>query len=334
MITHLQNSVLTLLFLLSIGSINAQTTFIVDGLSYTVTEDTNVSVSKDATNLPTGPLTIPATVTNSGIEYTVNAIKDSGFDDCTGLTSVSVPETVTSIGEYAFYGCTNLMSISIPETVTSIAEHAFNYCTNLTSIDIPKSLTSIEYNVFSYCTSLTSIDIPNSVKFIAQTAFYGCSDVTSINIPESVTSIGDAAFNFSTSLETVTVAWTSSIPSINISVFGGSGGYDTINLIVPVGTVDTYNAAPVWSEFNITGTLYTNKNDLNTSFSVYPNPASSFIAVTGLKQETAYEVINVLGAKVLEGTLSMTTKIEIETLTKGIYFLKLDSGTLLKFLKK
>ena len=334
MITHLQNSVLTLLFLLSIGSINAQTTFIVDGLSYTVTEDTNVSVSKDATNLPTGPLTIPATVTNSGIEYTVNAIKDSGFDDCTGLTSVSVPETVTSIGEYAFYGCTNLMSISIPETVTSIAEHAFNYCTNLTSIDIPKSLTSIEYNVFSYCTSLTSIDIPNSVKFIAQTAFYGCSDVTSINIPESVTSIGDAAFGFSTSLETVTVAWTSSIPPINISVFGGSGGYDTINLIVPVGTVDTYNAAPVWSEFNITGTLYTNKNDLNTSFSVYPNPASSFIAVTGLKQETAYEVINVLGAKVLEGTLSMTTKIEIETLTKGIYFLKLDSGTLLKFLKK
>ena len=130
------------------------------------------------------------------------------------------------------------------------------------------------------------------------------------------------------------MAWTSSIPPINISVFGGSGGYDTINLIVPVGTVDTYNAAPVWSEFNITGTLYTNKNDLNTSFSVYPNPASSFIAVTGLKQETAYEVINVLGAKVLEGTLSMTTKIEIETLTKGIYFLKLDSGTLLKFLKK
>ena len=104
MITHLQNSVLTLLFLLSIGSINAQTTFIVDGLSYTVTEDTNVSVSKDATNLPTGPLTIPATVTNSGIEYTVNAIKDIGFDSCTGLTSVSVPETVTSIGEYAFYG--------------------------------------------------------------------------------------------------------------------------------------------------------------------------------------------------------------------------------------
>jgi len=135
-------------------------------------------------------------------------------------------------------------------------------------------------------------------------------------------------------LETVTVAWTSSIPSINVSVFGASGGYDTINLIVPVGTVDTYNAAPVWSGFNITGTLYTNKNDLNTSFSVYPNPASSFIAVTGLKQETAYEVINVLGAKVLEGALSMTTKIEIETLTKGIYFLKLDSGTLLKFLKK
>ncbi|MDC1259889.1 leucine-rich repeat protein [Flavobacteriaceae bacterium] len=335
MITHLQNSVLTLLFLLSIGSINAQTPFIVDGLSYTVTEDTNVSVGKDENNLPTGSLTIPATVTNSGIEYTVNAIKDSGFDTCTGLTSVSVPETVTSIGNEAFYDCTNLMSISIPETVMSIGEGAFSYCTGLTSIDIPKYLTSIEYDVFNNCTSLTSIDIPNSVTLIAQTAFYGCSDVTSINIPESVTSIGDGAFGYSKELLTVTVAWTSAIPPISLSVFSGANvGVENIKLIIPNDTFEIYEAAAIWTELSIIETLSTNKNDINTSFSVYPNPASSFLAVTGLKQETAYEVINVLGAKVLEGTLSMTTKIEIETLTKGMYFLKLDSGTLLKFLKK
>ena len=381
MITHLQNSVLTLLFLLSIGSINAQTTFIVDGLGYTVTEDTNVSVSKDATNLPTGSLTIPATVTNSGIEYTVNAIKDSGFDictdltsvsipnsvtsigkeafyDCTDLTSVSIPNSVTSIGEgafsyctgltsidipnsvtsigkEAFYDCTNLMSISIPETVMSIGEGAFSYCTGLTSIDIPNSVTSIGKEAFYNCTSLTSIDIPNSVTLIAQTAFYGCSDVTSINIPESVTSIGDGAFGYSKELLTVTVAWTSAIPPIVLSVFSGANvGVENIKLIIPNDTFAIYEAAAIWKELNIIETLSTNKNDINTSFSVYPNPASSFLAVTGLKQETAYEVINVLGAKVLEGTLSMTTKIEIETLTKGIYFLKLDSGTLLKFLKK
>ena len=358
MITHLQNSVLTLLFLLSIGSINAQTTFIVDGLGYTVTEDTNVSVSKDATNLPTGSLTIPATVTNSGIEYTVNAIKDSGFDICTDLTSVSIPNSVTSIGEgafsyctgltsidipnsvtsigkEAFYDCTNLMSISIPETVMSIGEGAFSYCTGLTSIDIPNSVTSIGKEAFYNCTSLTSIDIPNSVTLIAQTAFYGCSDVTSINIPESVTSIGDGAFGYSKELLTVTVAWTSAIPPIVLSVFSGANvGVENIKLIIPNDTFAIYEAAAIWKELNIIETLSTNKNDINTSFSVYPNPASSFLAVTGLKQETAYEVINVLGAKVLEGTLSMTTKIEIETLTKGIYFLKLDSGTLLKFLKK
>lgn len=312
MITHLQNSVLTLLFLLSIGSINAQTTFIVDGLSYTVTEDTNVSVSKDATNLPTGSLTTPATVTNSGIEYTVKAIKDSGFDICTDLTSVSIPNSVTSIGGQAFYDCTNLTSISIPETVISIGEEAFSYCTGLKSIDIPKNLTSIEYNVFSNCTSLTSIDIPNSV-----------------------TSIGDGAFGYCKELLTVTVAWTSAIPPITLSVFSGTNvGLENIKLIIPDDTSEIYEAATIWTEFDITETLSTNKNDINTSFSVYPNPASSFIAVTGLKQETAYEVINVLGTKVLEGTLSMTTKIEIEMLTKGIYFLKLDSGTLLKFLKK
>ena len=182
---------------------------------------------------------------------------------------------------------------------------------------------------------LKSIDIPNSVKLIAQTAFYGCSDVTSINIPESVTSIGDGAFGYSKELLTVTVAWTSAIPPIVLSVFSGANvGVENIKLIIPNDTFAIYEAAAIWKELNIIETLSTNKNDINTSFSVYPNPASSFLAVTGLKQETAYEVINVLGAKVLEGTLSMTTKIEIETLTKGIYFLKLDSGTLLKFLKK
>ena len=59
--------------------------------------------------------------------------------------------SVTSIGEYAFQNCTNLTSITIPEGVTSIGSSAFYYCTGLTSVTIPEGVTSIGGRAFSGC---------------------------------------------------------------------------------------------------------------------------------------------------------------------------------------
>ncbi|MBO4412440.1 MAG: leucine-rich repeat domain-containing protein, partial [Clostridia bacterium] len=64
------------------------------------------------------------------------SIGDSAFDNCTGLTSVTIGSSVTSIGDSAFDNCTGLTSIEIPNSVTSIGEYAFYYCTGLTSVTI------------------------------------------------------------------------------------------------------------------------------------------------------------------------------------------------------
>ena len=102
----------------------------------------------------------------------VKKIYNSAFNNCRGLTSVTIPKSVTSIGEEAFYNCRGLTSVTIPNSVTSIGDYAF-----------------------AYCEGLTSVTIGNSVTSIGDQAFYGCSGLTKIEIPSSVTSIGEDAFS-------------------------------------------------------------------------------------------------------------------------------------------
>ncbi len=171
----------------------------------------------------------------------VIAIMDSAFEDCSGLTSITIPNSVTSIMNYAFYGCSGLTSITIPNSVTSIGEAAFYDCTGLTSIYytgdiagwcgiigldnlmridrtlyidgkeltgdlvIPNGVTSIGDYAFLGCSGLTSVTIPNSVTSIGDYAFYHCTGLTSVTIPNSVTSIGDYAFYRCTGLTSITI---------------------------------------------------------------------------------------------------------------------------------
>lgn len=102
------------------------------------------------------------------------------FNNCTGLTSVTIGNTVKVIDYSAFYNCSALTDVIIPNSVTRIASYAFEDCSGLTSITIPNSVIRIGERAFNRCTSLKSVSIPNSVLYLGPGSFASCYALTDV----------------------------------------------------------------------------------------------------------------------------------------------------------
>lgn len=115
-------------------------------------------------------LTIPATVNNNGVTYTVTEIGEKAFGSmmwggCMKLGKVVLPSTIVRINDEAFFGCQHLISINLPEGLVEVGEKAF------------------------YASALTKLYIPNSVRRIGDKAFdlWTPKDVELENIPLFIT---------------------------------------------------------------------------------------------------------------------------------------------------
>ena len=226
---HLHNSLralcLSLAVLLSLPMLAVEVE--IGGINY----DLN-AVAKQATVIAwygveySGEVVIPESVEHEGTAYSVTSIGESAFEDCSGLTSVTIGNSVTSIREYAFSYCSGLTSVSIGNSVTSIGSQAFYCCSGLTSVSIPNAVTSIGKEAFSGCSGLTSVTIPNSVKSVEDFVFNGCSRLATVIIPNSVTSIGLGAFYSCSALTSVTIP--NSVTSIESNAFDYCPGLTSI----------------------------------------------------------------------------------------------------------
>ncbi len=183
---------------------------------------------------------VDKTLSTYTIEDGTKWIGDHAFQNCSRLTSVTIPNSVTTIGEYAFSNCTGLTSITIPNSVTAIEDGAFYGCSSLTSVTISNSIKTIRTSVFGACSGLTSVTIPNSVITIGNRAFSGCSGLTSVTIPNSVTTIGEEAFRACTSLNSIKIP--NSVTSINYTAFSSC---TSLPIIDGIRYADTYLIAAV-----------------------------------------------------------------------------------------
>ncbi len=174
-------------------------------------------------------LAYPSATGECSISEGIIGIGNCAFQNCTGLTGLTIPSSVTSIGVYAFQNCTGLTSLTIPASVTDIEAPAFGGCVNLTNFSVaadnpnysadgsilynkdkttllacssasgaftvPNGVTSIGRDAFEDCTGLVSVVLPTTLTTIQWAAFQGCDNLSEVTIPVSVIKIGDFAFN-------------------------------------------------------------------------------------------------------------------------------------------
>ena len=208
---------LLLLFLLcTVGVTNLVAQSFDDGyLRYTVNSDgTTVAVKIKPNATYSGSLSIPSTVTYNDNTYTVTAIANYAFYNCSGFTgTLTLPNTLVTIGNYAFGSCTHFVgSLTIPNSVTTIGNSAFSYCSSFTgSLTIGSSVSSIGNEAFKNCTSLTSIMVyPESVPTMGTDVFLNVPTdipvtVPSVSLADYQSASGWSDFTNMHCMETLTV---------------------------------------------------------------------------------------------------------------------------------
>ena len=125
------------------------------------------------------------------VNLTVATIISSyAFEECSELTSVTIPDSVTDIGRSAFEGCSGLISVIIGKGVTNIGAEAFYNCSEIEKVvwnaeNCDFEYVSIEGNgVFGDYLGdypkITHVTIGENVKTIPSYAFKNCSELKNV----------------------------------------------------------------------------------------------------------------------------------------------------------
>lgn len=66
---------------------------------------------------------------------------------------------------------------------------------------------------------------------------------------------------------------------------------------------------------------------------IYPNPVASTFVITNLDRDTEFELLDLQGKKVMTGIVNPDQEINIQSIPKGLYLLKLENSNLTRIIK-
>ena len=168
------------------------------------------AVPKDQT---IGAIVIPAELGGQPVV----ALGPYSFQNCSMITSLTIPATVKGVYWNVFGGTESLKELEIPDTVEEIAGSAFDYDYGIEVIKLPKELKVIQSRTFIGCANLRTVVWPENYEEIGSDAFEYCGSLEEVTIPASCTTIGDSAFEGAGSIKRINL-------SENNQSFGFSGG--------------------------------------------------------------------------------------------------------------
>ncbi|WP_406683284.1 leucine-rich repeat protein [Seonamhaeicola sp. MEBiC1930] len=302
---------------------------------------------------------IPEQPINNTIPFTVVSVGVGAFLNNTIITNVTLPNTLVNIGADAFRTCNNLGIINLDNIVT-YGSHSFNGCTTLTlaTLDFTNT-TSVGDYCFLNCNKITSVVVPGNLNLglgalratgitsfaipsewtvLPDQMIRDCKSVTTINIPNTITTMGVASFRGCTGITDMQVNWTApgDIPDATVNNLFSGLTLSSINLLVPPGTSAYYEAAPVWTDFNIQeGVLSTEVAVLESELSLYPNPTKGIISISNNHgKKMAVSIYNLMGKLLLGKTISEEKDyFDISSFSNGVYLVRINIDNVI-FTKK
>lgn len=137
-----------------------------------------------------GDLVVPSYLNNRQVV----SIGTRAFDNCTRLTSVTIPEGVTNISSYAFYNCTSLTTVVLPKSIKALGASAFQGCTSLATVSFAGDQLQVGQAAFLNCSGLRSLVVNAEKLTLADHAFFACSGLKSCELHGREVTVGDYAF--------------------------------------------------------------------------------------------------------------------------------------------
>jgi len=171
----------------------------------------------------------------------VVSIERNTFNNCSSLTSVTIPNSTKTIGERAFYQCYKLTDLHMGTGLTEVGPSAFAFCNNLTNIHWGTGLVKINGEAFRDCVKLKSIRIPDTVKEIGGGAFYGCTALEELVIGAGVSNFSANIIRDCPNLKALTLSSNPHFKTDKGVLYTKDG---TELLCVPQGYTGSYTVLP------------------------------------------------------------------------------------------
>lgn len=206
------------------------------GVKYTLSEDGTYYTASGVKEEIDGKVKI----LSSYYGLPVKEIDYYGFENCTGLTSVTIGRNIETIGAGAFAGCKNLTGVTFVSegNLKTVFSTVFSKCSSLTEITVPDGVTMLGASAFEYCTSLVSVTLPDSITDMGGSLFNKCTSLEKANIPFGITTVPGETFLYCESLKNVAIPY--GITKVEASAFGGCESIPAIKMPDSVIEIEKY----------------------------------------------------------------------------------------------
>lgn len=289
-------------------------------------------------------ITIPATTTYNGTDFSVISVGASAFQGNEVITDVVLPNSVKTINTNAFRLCSSLANINT-ENVTTIGGNILRESPNVTTLDL-SSVEVLEDNALGRAYGLTgALDLPN-IQTMGKWCFVYAQGVTEVNIGSSLNSITTDTFLGMPSLSKVKVdvetpvvvdgaftAGTSNDETDSAKLFPALPAPDFANVTLQVPTasaVTAYEAATGWSVFGLTntdGALLSVEDILDGTLAINITVDAITVSSSSTFTDGTLSIYDITGGLLVSQALSSGSEtVSVSSLTTGVYIVKVTEG--------